>query len=492
MRIYHAGYTKNGQQLKSKRWYLDFYHKGRRCRLPVLADKRSTESFASKIKELCDLRAARLTPGAELQLWIDGLPDKTLHKLVEWDIIDGSRAAAATTLPKHLLAYRDYLKHKGNTPEYYEKIFSRIESVINECKIGFFSDVSASRIQKFLSDSIDAGKMKRKTANHYISALKGFFAWLILEGRAFNNPIGHIVRFDTAKDDKRLRRALTAEQMRLLLVTTAKGRSYRGITGLERAIHYETAAMTGIRAAELRALRVRDFDFTANIVCLAGKHTKNRKDASIPLKPEFADRLKTFFAGKLPDCPAFKTPASSHEVRVLRADLKAAGIPEKDDSGRVFDFHSFRVFFASMLAAAGTNPKTAMELLRHSDIRLTMNVYSHAYRESLTTAVNTLPNLDFNKAESIKTGTDEIKTDTVELVNHKQKVESKSLCHSLPRESRFEQIKQDYIRQKDPLSSSPKTAFNEQKTGFCGEKHSLAKLSQDHGQSFRIPSPPVK
>ena len=45
--------------------------------------------------------------------------------------------------------------------------------------------------------------------------------------------------------------------------------------------------------------------------------------------------------------------------------------------GRYADFHANRHTFITNLGRAGVPPKTTQELARHSDIRLTMNVYSH-------------------------------------------------------------------------------------------------------------------
>jgi integrase len=402
MRLFKTTYTTPGCDKKTARkWYLDFYHNGRRHKLPGLIDRRQTESLGGKIQELINLKAGGMTPGTDLQRWIDTLPPQILSKLVEWQIITSQRAASAVLLKDHLKRFREYLESKGDTPAYCRKGHTRIETVLDGCKFSVLSDVSASRIQKFLADEIQSKHIGRKTANHYIGMLKTFFRWMKQDGQSHINPLEYISLLDTAQDEPRQRRALTADEMRTLLSVTAGGPVRRGITGAERVMHYETAAMTGLRAKELRALKVSDFDFEANVVHLAAKFTKNRREAVLPLKPEFAERVKIFLAGKLPDCPVFKTPASGHEVRVLRQDLQAADIPEIDDAGRVFDFHSFRVFYASMLAYNGTNPKTAMELMRHSDIRLTMNIYSHAYKESLTAAVDALPNLGVRKNLSV-------------------------------------------------------------------------------------------
>ncbi len=65
-------------------------------------------------------------------------------------------------------------------------------------------------------------------------------------------------------------------------------------------------------------------------------------------------------------------------AEMLREDLDAAGIDwREDDRGAVLDFHAPRHTYGTMLAAAGVHPKAAMDLMRHSDINLTMRLYTH-------------------------------------------------------------------------------------------------------------------
>ena len=54
-------------------------------------------------------------------------------------------------------------------------------------------------------------------------------------------------------------------------------------------------------------------------------------------------------------------------------------------------FHSFRVTFATLLARAGVHPKVAQRLLRHQDIKMTMNIYTKVDIEDLDTALDSLP-----------------------------------------------------------------------------------------------------
>ena len=59
----------------------------------------------------------------------------------------------------------------------------------------------------------------------------------------------------------------------------------------------------------------------------------------------------------------------------LRKDLKAASTPYIDESGRYADFHALRYTFNTWLQTNGVPPRIAQELMRHSDRRLTDQVY---------------------------------------------------------------------------------------------------------------------
>jgi len=75
----------------------------------------------------------------------------------------------------------------------------------------------------------------------------------------------------------------------------------------------------------------------------------------------------------------------------FRADLKAAGIEFIDAKGLRADFHSLRHTLATNLARAGTAPRVAMEIMRHSDMRLTAKTYTDAGLLPIADAVLNLP-----------------------------------------------------------------------------------------------------
>lgn len=69
-------------------------------------------------------------------------------------------------------------------------------------------------------------------------------------------------------------------------------------------------------------------------------------------------------------------------------------IPYIDEQGEKFDFHSLRVQCASSLARAGVHVKVMQERLRHSDSKLTLDIYSRlSQSEQDAAAVEALPRL---------------------------------------------------------------------------------------------------
>ncbi len=68
-------------------------------------------------------------------------------------------------------------------------------------------------------------------------------------------------------------------------------------------------------------------------------------------------------------------------------------------AGRRVDFHSLRMVFGAWLAVSGAHPRVAMELMRHSDLKLTMKIYTDASQLPLVAGVAALPS--FGVANSV-------------------------------------------------------------------------------------------
>ena len=106
--------------------------------------------------------------------------------------------------------------------------------------------------------------------------------------------------------------------------------------------------------------------------------TKNKKSAVLPLVPMLVTRLAAHqrkeqrTKGRV-----FRRGVAT--AKTLRIDLKRLGIAPVDELGRRVDFHALRHTFGTVLSRAGVAPRTAMELMRHSDIRLTTKTYTDSH-----------------------------------------------------------------------------------------------------------------
>ena len=151
-----------------------------------------------------------------------------------------------------------------------------------------------------------------------------------MDGRASQNPL-ECLQIDTGPSQKRA--ALEPDELRKLLAYCETADVSFGLTGHERATVYQIAAETGLRASEIDALRVKDFNFKDGLVQLSGQYTKNRLDAELPLKKSTMKKLKKFFKGKGGDEKAFRLPYISNCARMIRKDLDKAGIKIEKERG---------------------------------------------------------------------------------------------------------------------------------------------------------------
>ncbi len=194
-------------------------------------------------------------------------------------------------------------------------------------------------------------------------------------------------------------------------------------------------AETGLRRKELQSLKVSSFDFKAGMVRVNCAYTKNKKTAVVPLRSDTAAELQSFFAGKMPSVKALGgtyKPLTNKTADMLKADLADAGIPYVDSAARYADFHCLRHTTGSLLAASGVHPKVAQSIMRHSDINLTMPLYTHTLRGQESEAVKSLPDLSLPSRESLRaSGTDKkaVETDSSAY----KKLTKKSYFNSLSR-----------------------------------------------------------
>ncbi len=225
--------------------------------------------------------------------------------------------------------------------------------------------------------------MSAETVNHYLVAVKMFSRWLWKQGRLASDPLVGLSRQNAEVDRRWRRRVLSPEEFsRLIQAAESSPRVFRRLTGPDRAALYMLAAGSGLRASELASITpaTLHLDTQPPRVQVQAAYAKNRRDDTLPLPVEVAQYLRRWLASRATvplDRQARLWPGTWHHraADMLKPDLAQAGIPYERD-GQVFDFHALRAQYATLLGRQGVNLQAAQALLRHSDPKLTNNIYT--------------------------------------------------------------------------------------------------------------------
>jgi integrase len=153
------------------------------------------------------------------------------------------------------------------------------------------------------------------------------------------------------------------------------------------------AGSTGLRRSELVALTWRDVDLIlmqVNVLrsCVRGRFGDTKTEASrkpVPLHTSVTECLDAWrkespYNGD----DDFLLPSVRNEGRtpvipdmILKKIIRPALVRAKI-TGNTIGWHSFRHSLATNLRAAGADLKTAQELLRHANSRITLDIYTRA------------------------------------------------------------------------------------------------------------------
>lgn len=252
-------------------------------------------------------------------------------------------------------------------------------------------------------------KLSPKTLNEYLTTANTFLNWMVKTLRIPANPLQHADRVGTGNYEKRTRRAVTYEQLQKLFAVSE-----------QHGTLYKVAAFTGLRRGELQKLQWKDVQLDGDKPCIHARATttKNGKQASLPLHPEVAEALRNRRDTHPHTRGAEPVFLKMPDIDRYKRDLKLAGIPYTDERGHVFDFHALRKTFGTLLAANGVHPREAMELMRHSDLKLTTKIYTDAGHLPLRESV-----LKIAGADVVLTQQDDSDTraDTQNTPKHTQK-----------------------------------------------------------------------
>lgn len=284
------------------------------------------------------------------------------------DFANGSRA------PRTLFIYRECLK----------PLLRRFRGLR-------LHDITRHDVEKYFCD----WKVSGRTKNITLSILRLVFQKAVEWHYLTRSPMQGIRRFAEASQGSR---ALTPQELSLLL-----GDSTAWQSSVIKVLIY-----SGMRPGELSQLKFQDIDWENKRLAIVNdktRKTKNRRTRYIPLNEELYQelaRLREYLPVKNGDhdrgyeprrpwqkeyffCHQDGRPIKCFRGAIVRA-LRKHGIQGVTP-------HGFRKTFCSLLARKKVHPKVAQQLMGHSDISLTMRVYTEVDDEQLREAVHALPTL---------------------------------------------------------------------------------------------------
>ncbi len=324
---------------------------------------------------------------------------------------------ARRPLSEHLADFRQYLADKGNTEQHVGQTARQIQVIIDAAHAEHIGDLDGAAVMRAIGTLRERAESPAslRTCNSHLRSVKSFTRWLWKERRAADDALAGLSQFNEATDRRHVRRELTPDELAYLLahVERTPKENFR-LSGPVRATAYRVALGTGFRVKELRTLTPASFDLDAAppTVTVAAAYSKRRRRDEQPIRPDLAELLRPWLAGRPQDERLFRLPHNT--AKMFRRDLAAARSEwirdaKTDDerqrreqseflqyanaAGEVADYHAQRHTYISGIVAGGASVKTAQELARHSTPTLTIGRYSHARLHDLQGALDALPDL---------------------------------------------------------------------------------------------------
>jgi len=397
---------KTGEKVKtkSKKWwgrYTDAL--GREKRVPLSTDKRVAQTMLNDLVAKVERQKAGLD---------DPIEEET-HKPID----------------THLADFEKSQRGKNNSPRYVLEIMGKLRRFVDACRWRRAGQIKATDVQGFLADLREEEGLSVQTSNHYLRAIKTFTRWLVVNRRLKSNPLDSLSMLNARVDRRHDRRPLSQEEFTRLIEVAEVGPPAVGLCGRDRAMLYILAAWTGLRRGEIGSLTLRSFQLTGKLptVTVEAAYSKHRREDRQILHPDLVERLRRWLSDRKPEPGEILFPISERTCGIDRRtsemmmqDLAAARaiwideaadekerkqreaadfLKYRDSQGRFADFHSLRHTFVTNLCKADISPKTAQALARHSDIRLTMNIYSHVDEQEQAAAIARLPGLGGKKGK---------------------------------------------------------------------------------------------
>jgi integrase/recombinase XerC len=241
--------------------------------------------------------------------------------------------------------------------------------------ISNLASLDDSQLRQFAASSHRSG-LKPRSIQRRLSALRGFFGFLIRDGVLKHNPA---IGVRAPKGEKRLPPALDVDRMSRLLdvLPPAAGSAEPGLLqSRDRAI-MELFYSSGLRLGELVGLDVGDIDLNDRVVRVLGKGSKTR---IVPVGAKALTALRAWLTLRstlvAPDVRAVFVSQRGQRLGARAVELRVASWARRQGLDVKAYPHLFRHSFATHLLESSQDLRGVQELLGHANISTTQ-VYTH-------------------------------------------------------------------------------------------------------------------
>ncbi len=247
-----------------------------------------------------------------------------------------------------------------------------------------WAEVDRLSLRSFMGWCLRKG-LSRRTIGRKLSAIRGFFRFLHLEGQLSANP-ARAVR--APKMEKRLPAHLTRAEVGAVFRMAEARAAENTLSGTRDLVALELLYGSGLRLSELQGADLADLRMASEQIKVRGKGKKERivpitRRAIQALRRYEPRREEALAGGKRADEPdaLLLNPQGG---RLSRRSIQRAvrGAVERAAADQGLSVHSLRHSFATHLLDAGADLLAVKELLGHVSLSTTQ-IYTHTSKERL-------------------------------------------------------------------------------------------------------------
>ncbi|MBK6509263.1 MAG: site-specific tyrosine recombinase XerD [Haliea sp.] len=290
-------------------------------------------------------------------------------------------------MPQHSAPHADLERYidalwmeKGlsdNTLSSYRRDLTQFNDWLQRTEGGSIVEANRSSLQRYLGARLEQGMSPRSTAR-FLSCVRGFFHYLLREGRLSVDPTLDI---DSPRLGRPLPKALSEAEVERLLQAPDPDIALE----MRDRTMLELLYACGLRVTELTSMQMVQLSLNQGVVRVFGKGSKERL---VPVGEEALRWLQRFMAGPRAQLlkgmpsdvlfPSLRGTQMTRQTFWYRIKIYA----QRADIKKHLSPHTLRHAFATHLLNHGADLRVVQMLLGHSDLSTTQ-IYTHVAQQRM-------------------------------------------------------------------------------------------------------------